>query len=184
MTNLSCVLIPQAHLYWYFNEINSYVIILYSVSYVKAKLAVENEPSELINSVERGEYWPPINKVGPFSPSRFQHKWFNLSPQSINEVAVKSPVTGFNIRQDRDVEFKSPPPHRSLPHWLWKTLTWPGRSARWQLFLVLLLNTSTFIPLPVIMTPGTKYIHQSGKLLILNQELFYFSYQLLLWLSV
>ena len=50
--------------------------ILYSVSDAKVKLAGEEEPSELTNSVERLEpdQEPPINKVGPFSPSTSQHK--------------------------------------------------------------------------------------------------------------
>ena len=50
------------------------MLILYPVSYFKVKLAEEEEPSELTNSVERSESRPPINKVGPFSPSTSQHK--------------------------------------------------------------------------------------------------------------
>ena len=70
----------------------------------KVKLAEEKEPSELTNSVERGESSPPNNNVGPFSPSTFQHKWSSLGSLSLTEVGVKSPVRGFNIRQDRDVD--------------------------------------------------------------------------------
>ena len=72
---------------------------------------------------------------------------------------MKAPVRGLNIRQDRCVD-DSQPPHRRRPHWLCFNLTTPGRSARWQLFLVLKLNTSTFTPTeslgspPVIRTPG------------------------------
>ena len=50
------------------------MLILYSVLYGKVKLGEEDEPSELTNSVERSESQPPINKVGPFSPSTSQHK--------------------------------------------------------------------------------------------------------------
>ena len=48
--------------------------ILYRVSYVKVKSVEEDKPSELTNSVERGEKLPPINKMGPFPPSTSQHK--------------------------------------------------------------------------------------------------------------
>ena len=50
------------------------MLVLYYVPYVRLKLADEEEPSELTNSVERGEYGPAINKVEPFSPSTSQHK--------------------------------------------------------------------------------------------------------------
>ena len=46
----------------------------YIESYFKVKLAEEDEPSEVTNSVERLEVWPPISKVGPFSPSTSQHE--------------------------------------------------------------------------------------------------------------
>ena len=48
--------------------------ILHYVSYVKVKLAEDEEPSWLTNSVERLEWIPPISKVGPFSPSTSQHR--------------------------------------------------------------------------------------------------------------
>ena len=152
------------------------MLILYFVSYSKVKLAEEDDPSELTDSVERGvsrppiSVLPPINKVEPFSPSTSQHKWPCLFFLSLTEVGVKSPVRGFNIRQDRSVEDVSrPPPHRRWPHWLCPKLpsySSPGRSGRRQVFLVLILKTSTFrlgrwswdLP-PVIMTPGRKYIH-------------------------
>ena len=47
---------------------------LYRVSYCRVKLAEEDDPSELTNSVERGEEPPPISKVGPPSPSTSQHR--------------------------------------------------------------------------------------------------------------
>ena len=88
------------------------MVILYSVSYVKVKLAFDEEPSGLTNSVERSEYSPPISKVGPPSPSTSQHKCLILSSLSLTEVVVKAPVRGFNIRQDCRVDEEEPPPHR------------------------------------------------------------------------
>ena len=80
------------------------MLILYNMSDVKLKLVEEEEPSELTNSVDRVETEPPINKVEPFSPSRFQHKWNDLSSLSVTEVGVNFPVRGSNIRQERDTE--------------------------------------------------------------------------------
>ena len=50
------------------------MLILYSVLYSRVKLAEEDDPSWLTNSVERSESSPPISKVGPVSPSTSQHK--------------------------------------------------------------------------------------------------------------
>ena len=50
------------------------MLILYSVSYFRLKLAEVDEPSALTNSVDRKDFFPPISKVGPSSPSTFQHK--------------------------------------------------------------------------------------------------------------
>ena len=53
--------------------------IFHLVSYVKLKLAEEDDPSELTNSVDRSDQiLPPISKVGrlgpgPFSPSTSQY---------------------------------------------------------------------------------------------------------------
>ena len=86
------------------------MLILYSVLYVKAKLAEVDKPSELTNSVKRLETEPPINKVGPFSTS--QHKCSSLFSFSVTEVGVKTPVRGFINRQDRYVDEPSPPQRR------------------------------------------------------------------------
>ena len=134
---------------------------LYDASYCRLKLAEEDNPSELTNSVERGESVPPISKVGPPSPSTSQHRWSCLSSTSLTEVGVKVPVKGFSFRQDRSDD-EDPPPQIIFRHWLCPTLTSPGRSGRLQEWLVWGLNTSTLTPEelglpPVIITPGTKY---------------------------
>ena len=50
------------------------MVIPYYVLYCRGKLAVEDKPSELSISVERGDQPPPISKVGPPSPSISQQR--------------------------------------------------------------------------------------------------------------
>ena len=142
------------------------MLTLYVVLYSRGKLIEEDKPSGLTSSVERGEELPPSNKVGPPSPSTSQHKCQALASTRLTEVGLKAPVRGFSFRQDCRVDDVRPPPHSICPQSVCHLLTSPGRSARLQECLVWGLNTSTLtlyaslgVP-PVIITPGTKYIHK------------------------
>ena len=142
------------------------MVIPYTVSYCRGKLAEEDKPSELSSSVEREDFSPPISKSGPPSPSISQQRWPYLASTRLTEVGLKAPVWGFSFRQDRSVDNVHIPPHSIRPQSEWATLTSPGRSASLQECLVWGLNTSTLTPTsslglpPAMMMPGTKYWHQ------------------------
>ena len=94
--------------------------VTYDMPYCRGKLAEDDKPSELTNSVEPGEYSPPISKVEPSSPSTSQQRWPVLSATSMTEVGVKDPVRWFSLRQDRVVDDdESTPPQSSLPQCVW-----------------------------------------------------------------
>ena len=102
---------------------------LYLVLFCRGKLAVEDKPSGLTSSVERGDKAPPISKMGPPSPSTSQQRWLSLHSSSLTEVGVKVPVRGFSFRQDCCVSDEGPPQRRSLQR-LCEYLAPPGKSRR------------------------------------------------------
>ena len=63
---------------------------LYLVLFCRGKLAVEDKPSGLTSSVERGDKAPPISKMGPPSPSTSQQRWLSLHSSSLTEVRFQS----------------------------------------------------------------------------------------------